>query len=281
MAPRLARVTAPNAGPFTFTGTNSFLIGTDRLALVDPGPDDDTHLEALRLAINGRRVEVILLTHTHRDHSAAAARLRTELGAQLWFGGQHRLSRPRRRLEINPIHTACDWDLLPDRVLKHGERFDAGGVAMDVIATPGHCANHLAFGLFGTPVLLTGDHIMGWNSTLISVPDGSMVDYFASLDRVRDSAYTVYAPAHGGLVADGPGYATALKAHRQQRNSQILEAVVGGARSVNAITARIYPGVSMAIRAAARMTVTAHLEYLQAMGAVRLHRRPWGLRVQI
>ncbi|WDR06505.1 MBL fold metallo-hydrolase [Devosia rhodophyticola] len=239
------------------------------------------HLGALHQAIGGRRVDAIILTHTHKDHSAVAAQLAGELGAPLWFGGRHRLSRPLRPFERNPIQGSCDWDLKPDRVLEHGDSLMIDKTRIEVIATPGHCANHLAFGLVGTPILLSGDHIMGWNSTLISVPDGSMADYFASLDQVLASPYQLYFPAHGGPIADGPAYTRALRAHRHQRNGQIVAAVTEGAHSVAAITSKIYPNVSWIIRRAAKMTVGAHLEYLEASGALRVHRRPWGTRINL
>lgn len=279
VAPGVTRVTAPNAGPYTFTGTNSFLIGEKRLFLVDPGPDDARHAEALVAAIAGRPVEAILLTHTHRDHSALARDTARRLDSPLWFGGPHRLSRPARRGEVNAVDASSDWNLQPDRTLTDGELIGVDGVAIEVIATPGHCANHLAYGLLGTDVLLTGDHIMGWSSTLVSVPDGSMGDYLASLDRVLATSYPRYLPAHGGPVEDGPAYARALKAHRETRNGQVLEAVRAGARSVGAITRRIYPGLALTLIPAARMTVAAHVDYLEARGALVVRRGLFGMRI--
>lgn len=281
VAPGLVRITAPNRGPYTFTGTNSFLVGHDSIGLIDPGPDDAAHLAALRAAIGGRKVEAIILTHTHRDHSAAAAQLAAELGVPLWFGGRHRLSRPLRRFEFNPIRSSCDWDLTPDRVLVDGQIISPGGVDLTVHATPGHCANHLAFGLTGTDTLLTGDHIMGWNSTLVSVPDGSMADYLASLDRVLALPYRRYVPSHGGPIADGPSYAKALKAHRESRNSQIVAAVAGGAHTIGAVVGVIYPNITLPVRPAAVMTVTAHVEYLEGLGQIRVRRGILGTRLSV
>jgi glyoxylase-like metal-dependent hydrolase (beta-lactamase superfamily II) len=277
--PGIVRVTAGNAGPFTFTGTNSFLIGHDGIAVLDPGPDDPGHRAALLAAIGGRNVEAIILTHTHKDHSAGAPALRTATGAPLWFAGPHRLSRPRRMFEINALAGGCDWGLIPDRTLVDGERFSVGGVQMIAIATPGHCANHMSFGLEGTDWLLTGDHIMGWNSTLVSVPDGSMADYLGSLSKVIALPYAHYLPAHGGAVEGGPAYARALLAHRRLRNSQILDAVKGGATHVGDLVARIYPLLRGSLRVAARLTLKAHIEYLEAQSLIRVHRGPFGTRL--
>ena len=277
VAPGLVRITAPNASPYTFTGTNSFLLGHERLALLDPGPDDETHLAALRRGIAGRPVEAIILTHTHRDHSAAAARLGKAFDAPVWFGGRHRLSRPLRRFERNALIGSCDWDLVPDRTLVDGETVAVGDVTISVHATPGHCANHLAFGL--GDVLLSGDHVMGWNSTLVSVPDGSMADYLASLDKVIALPQQVYVPAHGGPIEHGPAFAAALKAHRLNRNEQVLAAVRDGARSVGAIVGAIYPRQNLLVRRAAGMTIAAHVEYLESQGRLTVSRRLWGTRI--
>jgi len=245
--------------------------------VVDPGPDDPAHIAALTRAIAGRPVDAIILSHTHRDHSASAAQVGRQFNAPLWFGGPHRLSRPLRRFERNPIRNSCDWDLIPDRTLRDGEAIIAGDLPVAVHATPGHCANHLAFSIGDT--LLSGDHVMGWNSTLVSVPDGSMEDYFASLDKVIALPCQVYVPAHGGPIADGPAYAMALRAHRQMRNEQVIAAVQAGAHSVAAITKAIYPAQPLPVRLAARMTVTAHVEYLEGLGQLSVSRGLMGTRI--
>ncbi|MEO6014067.1 MAG: MBL fold metallo-hydrolase [Devosia sp.] len=277
--PAVLRVTAPNAGPYTFTGTNSFIIGRDRVAILDPGPADEGHRQALLAAIAGRPVEAILLTHTHKDHSAGVASLKAATGAPIWFEGAHRLSRSRRAFEVNVLAGDCDWALQPDRILHDGEVFTAGGVEMLAVATPGHCANHMAYGLAGEDWLFSGDHIMGWNSTLVAVPDGSMAAYLDSLRKMIALPYRSYLPAHGGPIADGRAYARALLAHRMLRNQQIIDAVGGGARTVEQLLARIYPTLSIALRPAAAMTLKAHIEYLDTQGAIHAHRTLFGLRL--
>ncbi|MBI4921423.1 MAG: MBL fold metallo-hydrolase [Devosia nanyangense] len=268
--PGVVRVTAPNAGPYTFTGTNSFILGRDSVAILDPGPADASHRAALLAAVGGRKVEAILLTHTHKDHSALAASLRDETGAPLWFAGPHRLSRKLRLFEVNTLAGACDWDLEPDRTIVDGESFKAAGLALTAIATPGHCANHMCYALAGTDWMFSGDHVMGWNSTLVAVPDGSMADYLASLGKLIALPYAHYLPAHGGPIADANGYTRALLAHRELRNRQIADAVAQGARRIDQLLDRIYPTLPAKLRMAAAMTLRAHVEYLDAQGIIRV-----------
>jgi glyoxylase-like metal-dependent hydrolase (beta-lactamase superfamily II) len=281
VAPGIVRVTAPNAGPFTFTGTNSFLVGTSRLLVIDPGPNSGRHLKALLAAIGGRPIEAILLTHTHRDHAGLARRLRAKTRAPLWFGGMHRLFRPAGWLERQALARAADFTLRPDEELREGDMVSVEGITLTAMETPGHTVNHLAFSVFGTPYIFTGDHVMGWSSTLIAPPDGAMGPYLQSLDKVIRSPFTHYLPAHGGAIPEGRKFARALYAHRQERNAEIVLGVSSGASTPARLVSRMYQDVKPALKPAAQLTVEAHLDYLVERGDVRRRRTPLGLRYSV
>lgn len=275
VAPGVARVTAENPGPFTFAGTNTYLVGEDELVVIDPGPDDPRHHAALLEAIGGRAVRRILLTHTHRDHSGGLARLVAATGAEVLAEGPHRPARPLAADEANPLDAAADTAFAPDTRLVHGSRIAlAGGDALEAVATPGHAANHLAFAHAGSGVLFSGDHVMAWSTTIVAPPDGAMADYMASLDRLLARRDARYLPGHGGPVDNPAEYVAALKAHRLARERAILERLASGDTRIPEIVGRLYADVDPRLHGAAGLSVLAHLEDLVARGLVVVEPAP-------
>lgn len=279
VAPGILRVTAPNAGTFTFKGTNSYIVGEGRVAIVDPGPDDDSHLQALLAAAGGREIVAILLTHTHADHCALVPKLAARTGAPVWSAGPHRPSRPLKWFE-KPFYKA-GMAIAPDRLLSDGERLDIDGLALTVLATPGHCANHIAFDCPAQNLTLIGDHLMGWNSTVVASPDGNLADYLASLDAVAALEPRRLLSGHGGEIADGAAYAQAMRTHRLMRNGQILDMLKAGPLSLKALAARIYPDIPVKVRMGATRTLLSHAEYLAQRGDITLRYGPFGARLAL
>lgn len=274
VAPGVVRVTAGNPGPFTFHGTNSYLVGTGTLAVIDPGPDDDAHLAALVGAIAGRPVSHILVSHTHADHSPLAAKLKRETGATVLAEGPHRPARPLRIGEINPLDASADTDFAPDARLGDGALVEGDGWTLRAVHTPGHAANHVAFALEGTGILFSADHVMAWSTSIVAPPDGAMSDYMASLDRLLERDDSVYLPGHGGPVAQPAAFVRALRTHRKMRERAILERLRTGDRTVAGMVAAIYRDTDPRLHGAAGLSVLAHLEDLVARGLVTAEGEP-------
>ncbi|MCP3056259.1 MBL fold metallo-hydrolase [Aurantimonas marianensis] len=264
----IRRVTARNPSPFTFHGTNSYVVGEDRCFVVDPGPDDTAHLDALLAAIDGRPVDAILLTHTHRDHTGLVARLKDVTGAPLLGGGPHRPMRPLLAGEASWIEAAGDASLVFERMLSDDETLVLGGTTLTVIATPGHCANHLAFAVGDDGTVLSGDHVMAWSTTIVAPPDGAMRDYMNSLDRLLNRDDSRYLPGHGGAVERPKAFVRALIGHRRMRENAILTRLRAGDRTIPAIVAAIYRATDPKLHGAAGLSVLAHLEDLAERGLV-------------
>ncbi len=269
MEAAVRRVTARNPGPFTFHGTNSYVVGERTVAIIDPGPDDPEHVAALLLAAGDSAVTHVLVTHTHLDHSGAAARLVAATGAVTVGAGPHRLARPLHIGETNPLDAAADTGFAPDVTVVDGEVVAGDGWAIEAIATPGHTANHLAFALRGRGLIFSGDHVMGWSTTIVAPPDGAMVDYMRSLDRLLARSEERYLPGHGGPIAAAHAYVRALRNHRRMREAAILARVAAGDRTIAALVAAIYRDTPAALHGAAALSVLAHLEDLVARGSVR------------
>ncbi len=262
------RVTARNPSPFTFHGTNSYVVGHDTLAVIDPGPDDDAHFRTLLEAIGGRPVSHIFVSHTHRDHSPLAARLKAETGAVVLAEGPHRPARPLRTGETNPLDASADTDFRPDVRLADDSLTEGDGWALRTVLTPGHTANHAAFALENTGILFSADHVMGWSTTIVAPPDGAMSDYMASLDRLIDRGDRLLLPGHGGPVTAPRTFMRGLKAHRKMRERAVLERLRSGNRAVKAIVEAIYRDTDPRLHGAAALSVLAHLEDMVARGLV-------------
>jgi glyoxylase-like metal-dependent hydrolase (beta-lactamase superfamily II) len=236
-------------------------VGDDVVAVIDPGPDDPAHLEALVDSVGGRRLAAILCTHTHRDHSPAARPLSERTGAPV-IG-----CAPLALEAVGPRADASfDGDYSPDRVLDDGESIDVDGRALTAVATPGHTSNHLCFA-WGD-ALFTGDHVMGWSTTVVVPPDGDMADYMASLDKLRKRGDRIYFPAHGPPVTNPGQYVRHLVGHRLQREAQILRLVTERPRDIPDIVANAYPGLDPRLTTAAGGSVYAHLLDLERRRAV-------------
>ncbi len=264
ISPMLRRLIAPNPSPFTFNGTCAYIVGEGRVAVVDPGPDDAAHLAALIAAVEGERVETILVTHTHRDHSAGVNALRAATGARVIGAAPFAPSGDGSA----GLDSAHDRDYSPDAVLADGERLEGAGFTIEAFATPGHCTNHLSFALLEENALLSGDHVMAWSTSVVAPPDGSMRAYMDSLDKLRRRPETIYWPGHGGPVVEPQRYLRALIHHRRQREASILNALKGGARTVPAIVAKVYVGLNPSLIRAAGLSTLAHLEDMSERGMV-------------
>jgi glyoxylase-like metal-dependent hydrolase (beta-lactamase superfamily II) len=262
------RILADNPGPFTFKGTLSYIVGRGRVAIIDPGPLDERHTAALLDAVRGETVTHIVITHTHRDHSPGAAPLKAATGAPTFGEGPHRLSRPLFIGETKRLDAGGDTGFVPDHRVADGDVIAGDGWALEAIATPGHTANHMAFALTGTDVLFSGDHVMGWSTSIVAPPDGSMSDYMASLDRLLGRPETVYLPGHGDVIRAAPDFVARYIAHRRSREASILHRLGKGETDIPALVQAIYVGLDPRLAAAAALSTLAHLEDLTARGLV-------------
>jgi glyoxylase-like metal-dependent hydrolase (beta-lactamase superfamily II) len=268
LEPGIARVLAHNPSAFTYYGTQTYLVGIDEMAVVDPGPDDSGHIDAIVEAIGGRPVAAIMCTHTHRDHSPAAAPLAKRTGAPIVGCAPLALETVGPRADAS-----FDGDYSPDRILGDGESIRVDGRELTAVATPGHTSNHLCFAW--DDALFTGDHVMGWSTTVVVPPDGDMAAYIQSLDKLRKRRDRIYFPAHGPPVTKPEQYVRHLVGHRMQRERQILNLVNERPRAIPDIVANAYPGLDPRLIAAAGGSVYAHLLDLERRGMVVQNGEQW------
>ena len=266
--PGVRRLLCNNPGPFTFRGTVSYIVGNEQVAIIDPGPLDEPHIGALLAAVRGESVTHVVVTHTHRDHSPAAARIKAATGAKTCGEGPHRPARALHIGEAPRLDSSGDHDFVPDLALADGDVIEGGAWRLEAVATPGHTANHMAYGLSGTDVLFSGDHVMAWSTPVVAPPDGAMSDYMASLAKLARRSETVYFPGHGGAVSDAPRVVERYIRHRRAREQSILRRLAEGAADIPTLVRAIYVGLDPRLVRAAGLSVLAHLEDLHARGLV-------------
>ncbi len=274
VAPNVRAVVANNPGPFTFTGTVSYIIGRGKVAILDPGPDDDAHVAALLDAVRGETVTDIFVTHTHRDHSPAVPKIKAATGATVYAEGPHRAARPLHIGEAQRHDASADRDFRPDIALADREVVSGAGWTIEAITTPGHTANHMAYAFKEADLLFSGDHVMAWSTSIVAPPDGAMSDYMASLEKLARRTEPVYLPGHGGLVREAPRFVGSYIRHRQGREVSILRRLAKGAADIPTLVRAIYIGIDPRLTGAAGLSVLAHLEDLVARRLVATEGTP-------
>ena len=271
LEPLVRRVLAANPSPFTFTGTQSYVVGAGSdVAVLDPGPDERDHIAALMAAIGDAKVSAIVCTHTHRDHSPAAAPLAEMTGAPVIGCAALTL------FDDGPRSDApFDQTYRPDRVLAHGEAISGDGWTLAAVATPGHTSNHLCFALKESGALFTGDHVMGWSTSVIAPPDGDMAAYMDSLQKLYDRTDRIYYPAHGPAVQKPRQLVRGMIGHRRQRERQILNLLERGTGLIADMVPVMYKGVDQRLHPAAARSVLAHLLDLENRNVVAREGDEW------
>jgi glyoxylase-like metal-dependent hydrolase (beta-lactamase superfamily II) len=270
LSPLVRRLLAPNPSAFTFTGTQTHIVGHGAVAVIDPGPDLPAHIDAIVAATAGERIAAIVCTHTHRDHSPGARLLREATGAPIV--GCAPLPPP----EADGVaDEAYDADYRPDRVLEEGEALDDGGWRLVAVATPGHTSNHLCFALPDERALFSGDHVMGWSTSIVSPPDGDMGAYMASLEKLQGRDECIYYPAHGEAVTEPARLVRGLLLHRRQREAQVLGQLRAGETRLEAMVAAMYKEVDIRLHSAAARSVLAHLLDLERRGLAERDGEAW------
>ncbi|MDB5682382.1 MAG: beta-lactamase protein [Sphingomonas bacterium] len=270
--PLVRRLLAPNPSAFTFSGTQTYLVGRGEIAVIDPGPDLPEHIEAILSATDGERIVAIACTHTHRDHSPGSRPLKAATGAPIVGCAPLALDDSGPRADA-----AFDRDYAPDRVLADGDSIAGEGWTLQAVATPGHTSNHLCLALPEAGALFTGDHVMGWSTTVVSPPDGDMADYMASLNLLMGRDDRIYYPAHGEPIERPQRLVRGLMGHRKQREGQILRLLGDGAKPVPTMVLAMYGGIDPRLHGAAGRSVLAHLIDLERRGLVAPDGECWAL----
>ncbi|KAA3514267.1 MBL fold metallo-hydrolase [Agrobacterium rosae] len=275
VADGVQRLTVNNPSAFTFHGTNSYIVGDTSVAVIDPGPDDEAHFQALTAALAGREVTHIFVSHTHRDHSPLAERLKLATGAMTVAEGPHRAARPLHEGERNPFAESSDTEFVPDIALGDGKSVSGDGWTLTALHTPGHTANHSAFALDNTGIVFSADHVMAWATTIVAPPDGSMSDYMGSLAKLLRREDRLFLPGHGGPVNDPTAFMRGLRAHRRMREKAVLARIKAGDRTIADMVKVIYRSTDPRLHGAAALSVLAHIEDLIEKGEVQTDGPPF------
>jgi glyoxylase-like metal-dependent hydrolase (beta-lactamase superfamily II) len=260
VAPEVRRIVANNPGPYTFLGTNTYVVGSGEVAVIDPGPADELHMEAVASAIKGERLSHILITHSHRDHCDGARALQALAGGEIASFGPTGTERGAGVPGLS--YAFVDPDFVPDRTLADGDTIRGKRFVLDVLHMPGHSPDHLCFALVGKRTVFTGDHVMGWNTTVIAPPEGNLADFLASLERLMQRHDKMFLPAHGGRIQTPQRVVKAYIMHRKWREQTILACLDEGVCTVPCIVARLYGTLDAGLKEAAALSVLAHLEHL-------------------
>jgi glyoxylase-like metal-dependent hydrolase (beta-lactamase superfamily II) len=260
VSPLISRVVADNPGPFTFKGTGVYIVGNKDVAVIDPGPDDASHVDALKRALEGRRVTHILVTHTHSDHSPAAKPLKEWSGARTYAFGPHGSGKLDDGVRVEE---GGDMQFAPDVRVKDGEIIRGNGFTFECVFTPGHTSNHMCYALREENALFTGDHVMGWSTTVVTPPDGDMAQYMASVKKLMARDDAILYPTHGAPVTDPKPFLAAYLEHRLDREKQIVACIRDGLTTIPQMVARMYADVDKRLHPAASRSVLAHLIQLE------------------
>lgn len=267
LSPLVTRVLAPNPSPFTYTGTGTFIVGTEKLAVIDPGPEMPAHGEALMKAIGDREVSHILVTHTHRDHSPLSRWLKEQTGAPILAFGPHGAGR-RAGLEGEDVEAGADKDFAPDVTLADGEVIEGPDWTITALHTPGHTSNHMCFHLSEEDTIFVGDHVMAWATTVILPPDGDVRAYLTSLERLVAMNPALLRPTHGPEVDKPARFMRAIIGHRRMREAQIVGHLEAGIDNIDMMVERMYREIDPRLFPAAARSVLAHLIALVDDGRV-------------
>ncbi len=269
VSPMIRRIVARNPGPYTFHGTGTYIIGHGDVAIMDPGPDDPRHTDAIINALTGERVTHILVTHTHRDHSPGCQPLKRLVGAPTYGYGPHGRG---QILHDEIVEEGADMEFVPDIRVSHGEIIRGDGWSLECVHTPGHTSNHICYQLREEKALLCGDHVMAWSTSIISPPDGNLCDYLGSLNLLLERDDRTYWPCHGPAIFDPKPFVKSYITHRQNRINQVLDCLEKGIHTITGMVPLMYTGLPDPMYPAAARSVLSTLIYLIDLGAVSAER---------